>query len=196
MKTFNSKCRSTIKEFLSMLLIGMAFALSNSSEASDFSVSSPTFNSATPLPQAHVLNGFGCAGENRSPALSWRDAPQGTKSFAITLYDPDAPTGSGWWHWVVYDIPARVRDLPENAGNSNIQLLPKEAVQGRTDFGSTGYGGICPPKGSGSHRYILTVYALSIEKLPIPADASSAMIGFMIKANQLSSAVIEITYSR
>lgn len=196
MKICIPECQSIFKAFLPMLFASMAIIFANSALASDFSATSPTFNPATPLPKVHVFNGFGCSGENRSPALNWRDAPSGTKSFAITLYDPDAPTGSGWWHWVVYDIPASVQYLPEDAGNMTSQHLPKDAIQGRTDYGSPGYGGICPPKGSSPHRYILTVHALRVEKLPVPTGATAAMVGFMINANELSSAVIEIAYSR
>lgn len=165
-------------------------------QADDFSLSSPTFRSDTPLPNTHVYNGFGCSGVNRSPALEWQHAPDGTKSYAITLYDPDAPTGSGWWHWVVYNIPAEVHSLPVNAGNASGQGLPTGAVQGRTDFGSPGFGGACPPAGMGPHRYVMTLHALKVERLPVPADASPAMVGFMIHMNQLGAAVLQSNYGR
>jgi Raf kinase inhibitor-like YbhB/YbcL family protein len=143
-----------------------------------------------------VFNGFGCTGENRSPALLWRDAPAGTRSFAITLYDPDAPTGSGWWHWVVYNIPADVKHLPEDAGHVGGQGLPAGAVQGRTDFGTRAYGGACPPVGAAAHRYVMTVYALKVDHLPVPADASAAMVGFMVHMNQLGAATLQSSYGR
>src|SRR5258705_4509994 len=92
-----------------------------------------------------VLNGFGCSGGNVSPGLKWSDAPVATKSFALSVYDPDAPTGSGWWHWVVVDIPANARELPKGVGKSGTVTLPGGARQTRTDFGAPGYGGTCPP---------------------------------------------------
>ncbi len=142
-----------------------------------------------------VFNGFGCSGKNISPPLRWSGAPTGTQSFALTVYDPDAPTGSGWWHWVVYDIPASVSELPPGAGNPGGQL-PAGAIQGRTDFGAPGYGGPCPPAGNKPHRYIFTVYALKTGKLDVAAGSSAAMIGFAINANKLTSASITARYGR
>ena len=142
-----------------------------------------------------VLNGFGCAGGNVSPGLKWSDAPAGTKSFALTLYDPDAPTGSGWWHWVVYNIPAGVSSLPAGAGDPQKNLLPAGAVQGRTDFGTSGYGGPCPPPGK-PHRYVITLTALDIDKLPVPDDASGALVGFNVGAHSLAKGMITAQYGR
>ena len=142
-----------------------------------------------------VFNGFGCSGKNISPPLTWSGAPQATKSFALTVYDPDAPTGSGWWHWVLYNIPASVTELAQGAGNPG-GTVPAGAAQGRTDFGTAGYGGPCPPAGSKPHRYIFTVYALKTAKLDVPADASAAMVGFMIRANKLGSASLTALYGR
>ena len=139
------------------------------------------------LTDAQVFKGFGCEGKNVSPALKWSGAPSGTKSYAVTVYDPDAPTGSGWWHWVVYNIPATATELPEGAGAADGKgALPAGAVQGKTDFGSAGFGGACPPPGDKPHRYIFTVYALKTDKIDVPADASAALIGFMINANKLA----------
>ena len=110
---------------------------------SSFTLKSKTLGgNATNL---EVFNGFGCAGENSSPALSWSNAPKGTKSFAITMYDPDAPTGSGWWHWLVFDLPSDVNSLPQNAGDISKGLMHKQAIQSITNYGATGYGGPCPP---------------------------------------------------
>lgn len=141
-----------------------------------------------------VLDGFGCKGGDQSPQLTWRDPPAGTRSFALTVYDPDAPTGSGWWHWVVYDIPVETRSLPAGAAKSG--RLPAGAVQGRNDFGSTAFGGACPPTGDKPHRYVVTLHALKVYKLPLPAAPSAAMVGFMVHANSLGNARLTATYVR
>jgi Raf kinase inhibitor-like YbhB/YbcL family protein len=147
------------------------------------------------LTQQLVFSGFGCSGANVSPELSWKNAPAGTRSFVVTVYDPDAPTGSGWWHWVVYDIPATATELPQGAGSGKAPLA-EGAKQGRTDFGAPGFGGACPPPGDKPHRYIFTVYALKLDKLEVPVDASPAMVGFMTKANSLGSASFTAKYGR
>nr|WP_289508275.1 kinase inhibitor [Escherichia coli] len=113
------------------------------------------------LPHRHVFNGMGYDGDNISPHLAWDDVPAGTKSFVVTCYDPDAPTGSGWWHWVVVNLPADTRVLPQGFG-SGLVAMPDGVLQTRTDFGKTGYDGAAPPKGE-THRYIFTVHALDIE---------------------------------
>ena len=136
-----------------------------------------------------------CVGENVSPALSWSNPPAGTQSFALLMHDPDAPTGSGWWHWVVYNIPASVSSLPAGAGDPQKNLLPAGAVQGRTDFGTSGYGGPCPPPGK-PHRYYLRLYALKVAKLDVPADATAAYIGFMVRTQSLAKAELMGLYGR
>ena len=148
------------------------------------------------MPEASVLNGFGCTGGNRSPALAWKDAPAGTRSFAVTIYDPDAPTGSGWWHWGVFNLPASTSGLPAGAGDPAKPNLPAGAVQNRTDFGTSGYGGPCPPQGDKPHRYIVTVHALKVESLPLGADAGGAMLGFYLGANALAKASLTFTFGR
>jgi Raf kinase inhibitor-like YbhB/YbcL family protein len=164
--------------------------------ASGFKLSSPEIKANRMIPQRFEFNGFGCSGENKSPALKWTGAPKGTKSFAVTLYDPDAPTGSGWWHWVVINIPASVHELPSNAGALNSTTLPKGAVQVRSDYGTDAFGGTCPPKGDKPHHYIFTVYALKAEKLEIPADATAALAGYMIHGNMLAKASFTARYGR
>ena len=139
----------------------------------------------------HVLSedfGFGCAGGNVSPHLSWSDAPEGTESFAVTCFDPDAPTGSGFWHWVVVNIPAEVTEFPAGAGNPG-GSMPGDALQSRTDFGVPGYGGPCPPEGDHPHRYIFTVHAVG-GTLPVDADTSAAVIGFQLHFNTLAKATL------
>jgi hypothetical protein len=147
------------------------------------------------LTDQQVFDGFGCSGANVSPQLSWKDPPAGTRSFVLTVYDPDAPTGSGWWHWVVYDIPATARELPRGAGSGK-GGLPEGAKQGRTDFGAPGFGGACPPPGDKPHRYVFTIHALKVDRLDVPADASPALIGFMTRASALGSATFTARYAR
>lgn len=156
-------------------------------------LTSPDLKSGATLPQDQVFNGFGCSGPNISPALVWTDPPKGTQSFALNVYDPDAPTGSGWWHWVVLDIPAHVRSLEKGASAKG---LPAPIVQSLTDFGSSGFGGACPPKGDKPHRYIFTLYALKVPTLGLDAKAMPAMAGFMIQQNVLAKASITVTYGR
>ncbi len=177
---------------VSILLVCVA----TSANAAKFTLLAPTIKPGSMLTDAQVYKGFGCDGKNLSPALRWATAPKDTKSFAITVYDPDAPTGSGWWHWVVYNIPHGVSSLPEGAGAADGKGLPAGTQQGRTDFGSPGFGGACPPVGDRPHRYIFTVHALKTEKLELPADASAAMVGFMINANSLGKASFVARYGR
>lgn len=142
------------------------------------------------------FDGFGCTGKNQSPQLAWENAPAGTKSFAVTMYDPDAPTGSGWWHWLVFDIPADVDALAPGAGNPKLNLMPKGAIQSLTDYGAQGYGGPCPPKGHGLHQYIITVHALKAEKLGLDAEANAAVVGYYLYQNTLAKASIVAYYER
>ncbi len=158
-------------------------------------LTSPDIAEGKTMAVAQVFNGFGCSGGNISPALSWSNAPTGTQSFALLAYDPDAPTGSGWWHWVVYNIPASVTSLPAGAGDPKKSLLPAGAVQGRTDFGTAGYGGPCPPPGK-PHRHYFRLYALKVAKLDIPADATAAFIGFNVNAASLGKAELMALYGR
>jgi hypothetical protein len=186
---------SIIMKSIITLFAALSIA-SVSVSAAEFSVSSPVIKPNSKLSTSQVFNGFGCTGDNISPELTWTNAPTGTQSFALTMYDPDAPTGSGWWHWVVYNIPANVTHLSANAGSVDAQQLPQGAVQGRTDFGTSGYGGACPPVGDKPHRYQITVHALKVDHLDLPADASAALIGFMIRANRIGSTTLQAKYSR
>jgi Raf kinase inhibitor-like YbhB/YbcL family protein len=139
--------------------------------------------------------GFGCAGGNKSPHLKWSGAPDGTKSFAITCYDPDAPTGSGFWHWLVVNIPATVNELAEGAGSASGKL-PAGALQTRTDFGAPGYGGPCPPQGDHPHRYLFTVFAVEVDRLNVTADTSAAVVGFNLHFDTGARAEIMGLYKR
>jgi len=146
--------------------------------------------------RSRLFNGFGCSGANISPQLSWENPPAGTKSFAVTMYDPDAPTGSGWWHWLIFDIPTTAKELPSNAGDVKTNLAPKGSIQSMTDFGSVGYGGPCPPQGHGFHTYIITVHALKTDKLGLDEKASPALVGFNLYANTIKKASIVMYYGR
>ncbi|MDE7547506.1 kinase inhibitor [Acetobacter fabarum] len=159
-----------------------------------FVLTSPAFANGDVLPQAQVYNGMGQSGQNLSPPLQWHGAPQGTRSFVVTVYDPDAPTGSGWWHWVVVNVPPAVTSLPQGAGSGKADL-PDGAMQVRTDFGVPGYGGAAPPAGR-VHRYVFTVYALDVPALDVTPDASPALVGFMVHHHQLGSASLTALYGR
>ncbi|MEM7488021.1 MAG: YbhB/YbcL family Raf kinase inhibitor-like protein [Pseudomonadota bacterium] len=141
-----------------------------------------------------VFAGFGCTGGNLAPALAWTGAPDGTRSFVVTVHDPDAPTGSGWWHWAVFDLPADTDALPEGAGAT--AGLPAPAVQARNDFSRNAYGGACPPEGADPHRYVFTVYAMPVDSLPLDETASSAMVSFFARSSALDSASLTATYGR
>lgn len=142
------------------------------------------------------FNGFGCTGKNESPQLSWANAPEGTKSFAVTMYDPDAPTGSGWWHWVVFDIPASSTELVAKAGNLELKLAPDGSIQSITNYGAPGYGGPCPPEGHGIHQYVITVYALKTASLGLDANTNPAVVGYNLWNNTLAKASIVTYYQR
>jgi Raf kinase inhibitor-like YbhB/YbcL family protein len=160
---------------------------------------SDSFKDGDYLGQEHVLSaeyGFGCSGGNRSPHLKWDGAPPGTKSFALTCFDPDAPTGSGFWHWVVVNIPPDVTELPLDAGNPASGRLPAGALEVRTDFGKPGYGGPCPPEGDHPHRYLFTIHAVSMPALPVTADTSPAVVGFYLNFNTLAKASLMGLYKR
>ncbi|MEQ6291197.1 YbhB/YbcL family Raf kinase inhibitor-like protein [Vogesella sp. GCM10023246] len=160
-----------------------------------FEVSSPQLQAGQRMAKAQEYNGFGCNGGNVSPALAWQHAPAGTKSFAVTVYDPDAPTGSGWWHWLLFNLPATAQGLAAGAGNPG-GALPAGSVQSRTDYGAPGFGGACPPAGDKPHRYIFTVHALKVDKLELGADAMPALVGYMLNANSLGKASLTALYGR
>jgi Raf kinase inhibitor-like YbhB/YbcL family protein len=159
-----------------------------------FRVVAPDLSSQGRITLSHVYNGMGCSGQNISPALQWYNPPAGTKSYAVTAYDPDAPTGSGWWHWVMYNIPAGTTGLPAGAGNG--RNAPRGSAQGQTDFGTKGYGGPCPPVGDRPHHYQFTVFALKVDRLDIPGNATAAYVGFNLNANKLGTARVNALYAR
>ncbi|WP_434642641.1 kinase inhibitor [Klebsiella sp. I138] len=162
--------------------------ISTSVSAASFRVTSSDMREGDNLAVSQLFNGFGCRGGNVSPQLAWENAPAETRSFAVTAYDPDAPSGSGWWHWTVVNIPSAVSRLSTGAGDKNNAKLPAGAVQGRNDFGYAGFGGACPPAGDKPHRYHFTVWALDTPTLPIDAQASGALVGFMLHSHVIASA--------
>ena len=179
-------------------VLGLCLAgfMGGSALAGEFTVTSPSVSEGATIGEKHLFAGFGCTGGNKSPALAWSDAPADTKSFAVTVYDPDAPTGSGWWHWVVFNIPVGTTELKEGAGDAKGALLPPGSVQSVTDFGQPGFGGPCPPVGDKPHRYIFTVHALKLEKLPLEPSASGAMVGFFLGQNTIAKASVTGLYGR
>ena len=162
-----------------------------------FVLSSPDSKLAAKVPEEYTANLFGCSGGNISPPLQWSGAPAGAKSFVLTLFDPDEHADpSGWWHWVVYDLPANVGSLPKGAGVEHSSVLPAGTMQGRTDLGNDAYHGPCPDKGDPPHRYRFTVYALSVDKLDVPPDSSGAMVVSTAKDHLIGKAVFIAHYGR
>lgn len=177
-----------------LLSILLCLPAAAAAAAAGLTVTSPDIPDGATIPLVHVFSG--CGGSNRSPALAWSGEPAGTQSFAVTIFDPDAPTGSGWWHWTVFNIPARVHSLPENAGAANSASLPAGAVQGRTDFGFSNYGGPCPPAGDPPHHYIITVYALKVPALKLDSSSSGAAVGFNLHFATLAKASLTGRWGR
>ena len=181
-----------------MAVAGVALALGllgSGAARADFTVTSPDISEGGTFKNEQVANVFGCKGDNMTPGLSWSGAPAGTKSYAVTVYDPDAPTGSGFWHWVVFNIPVGVTSLPKGPGGPKTKV-PKGAVQVRTDYSMTGWGGPCPPPGDKPHHYAVTVYAVDSDKLGPDKNASPAVVGFYLHFHSLAKATINATYGR
>ena len=182
-----------MKRALIAAALTTAFAVA---QAAGFTLSSPDIKPNSTIDKKFEFNGFGCSGENKSPALKWSGAPKDTKSFAVTVYDPDAPSGSGWWHWSVVDIPASVTELPADAGAAGGANLPSGATAVRSDFGVAAWGGVCPPRGDKPHRYVFTVHALKTDKLEVPADATAALVSDMINGDSIAKASFTAKYGR
>src|SRR5579859_6359319 len=178
--------------------LGVSVLGSSAAIAQNMTLTSPDIREGATIANEQVFNSFGCTGGNVSPALSWSGAPSGTKSFAVSIYDPDAPTGSGWWHWVVFNIPPGTTSLPKGAGDVKKKLMPKGAIQSRTDFGTDGYGGPCPPQGDKPHHYIFTVYAVDEDKLQFAKDhnVSAAVVGFELHFHSKAKASLTATWGR
>lgn len=183
---------------VSMAVLGICAFGASAADAQSMTLTSPQITEGATIANEQAFKGFGCTGGNISPALSWSGAPSTTKSFALSMYDPDAPTGSGWWHWVVFNIPAGTTSLPKDAGDVKKRLMPKGAIQSRTDFGSNGYGGPCPPPSDPPHHYHITVFAVDVDKLPDAKSdaASAALVGFDLHFHTLGKATLTGMYGR
>ena len=169
------------------LAAGLAlFMCANIAGAGEFTLKSDQIGGQLTIDQ--VYTGFGCSGKNISPQLTWINAPKNTKSFAVTVYDPAAPTGSGWWHWVIFNIPADATELVTNAGDLQKHLAPKGSVQSMTDYGKPGFGGACPPQGDKPHPYIFTVFALDIPKVDLDEKAGAGLVGCKLNAHAIEHA--------
>jgi Raf kinase inhibitor-like YbhB/YbcL family protein len=161
-----------------------------------FDLTSTDVTDGEVLPTAQVSGIFGAGGSDTSPQLSWSGFPAETKSFAVTVYDPDAPTGAGFWHWAVADIPASVTSLDAGAGDDEGSALPTGAIQLRNDASLARYLGAAPPAGHGKHTYYVAVHALDVESLGITADATPAFLGFNMSGHTLARAVIAPWYEQ
>lgn len=165
--------------------------------AKTFELTSPAFKASTTIPHRHSYRGYGCDGDNVSPALHWSGAPSSTKSYALTTFDPDAMHGAGYWHWIVFDIPGKADGLAENAGAAGGGLLPKPAQLGMTSFGTAAYGGPCPPVGDPPHHYIFTLYALDVNAVEGAGNKTTGpQLAALIKAHVIAKTQLVGRYGR
>jgi Raf kinase inhibitor-like YbhB/YbcL family protein len=166
--------------------------------AGTFQLTSPDLPVGQPIPAPFIGHDFGCSGPGLSPALIWKNEPKGTKSFAITMFDSFRPPASGWWHWLVYNLPATTHSLPRDAGALDSKNLPVGANQGHPDGEApqSRYYGPCPDVGDQPHHYIITVYALSVDHVDIPITATGAQIDYVISGKTLAKATLDRTYAR
>jgi len=179
------------------LLVVAGLTLAGAAQAQQFKLTSGDIKPNGTIAEEQVFNGFGCSGKNVSPALKWSGAPKDTKSFALLVHDPDAPTGgAGWWHWVLVSIPASATELRKGAGAADGAALLAGTVQINTDFGGPGWGGPCPPEGDKPHRYNFTLHALKVEKLDLPKGATASLAGYMVNANSIGKATLTGKYGR
>ena len=178
--------------------IGLAIlvALCGAGSLQAFDLSSPDVPANGTFPSRYLYNRYGCRGQNVSPRLVWHDPPAGTRSFAVTVSDPDAPGAGGWWHWIIVDIPASVNELAAGAGDPAAHLAPAGSLQILNSFGEVGYGGPCPPAGARPHRYVFTVYALKVDRLPLEGAPNRVKVSAQLKRDALASASFTATFGR
>jgi Raf kinase inhibitor-like YbhB/YbcL family protein len=189
--------RMTKLSYMPLICLTMLAMQASSNAASQFVLAGTDKELVKSVPLVYTANAFGCAGGNTSPELHWSGAPAGTLSFVVTLFDPDErSTPSGWWHWVVYDLPPSTEFLPKGAGAVKSALLPAGTLQGRSDLGENAYHGPCPAQGDPPHRYTFTIYALNVVKLPVPADSSGGMVTSIAQDHLLGKAVFVAHYGR
>ncbi len=165
-------------------------------ELPTFTVTSESFTDGQPLANDQVSGIMGAGGADISPQLSWSGFPETTRSFAVTVYDPDAPTASGFWHWAVFNIPATVTDLPAGVGDGSASGFPGDAITLANDAGMKRFLGAAPPAGHGPHRYIVAVHAVGVEKLDVPAEGTPAYLGFNLFGQAIARALIHATYAQ
>jgi Raf kinase inhibitor-like YbhB/YbcL family protein len=198
MDTLELKARPAAAYNVSSVMTTLiAFLAAGMMAAAPFSLSSSAFHNGGTMGTANEFNSFGCTGKNVSPALLWADAPAHAKSFALTVWDPDAPFRGGWWHWVLFDIPASTASLAAGAGSTNYDAAPAGSVEGKTSFGKPGYGGPCPPVGSGAHHYIFTLYALNEARIAGASETTDGpALKRLIAGHVLGSATITGRFGR
>ncbi len=182
---------------LSIAIFFVSCSVSNAQVSSgiDFRFSSSDITPKSIIVDEFVYKGFGCEGKNLSPQISWQAVPAKTKSLALTIFDADAPTGSGWWHWLIFNIPTKYNELKQGFSSNSFNLVDG-INQSRNDYSEYGYGGPCPPKGDKKHRYIFTLYALDIEKIDVKQDASPALVSFLIRQHIIRKSSFEAFYQR
>jgi Raf kinase inhibitor-like YbhB/YbcL family protein len=196
MRVFKAEEHIMHKKILAAGIIAFGALSASTAFAQNMKLTSGEVAEGSTIKDAQVANTFGCKGGNASPSLSWSGAPSDTKSFAITVYDPDAPTGSGFWHWVLFDIPGDVTELPSGAGSGDMVGLPAGAVHARNDYGTRDFGGAAPPPGDPLHRYVFAVHAVDAEKLGADGDASPAFVGFNLTFHVMARGLMVATFSR
>jgi Raf kinase inhibitor-like YbhB/YbcL family protein len=195
-----------IRRFLTLgfkSIVSAVLAVSGLSvQAQGFVLSSPDIAPDKPFTEKFIFSGMGCTGGNLSPALTWTAPPEGTKSLALMVHDPDAPTGgAGIWHWVIVNMPASARGIEQGAGTADGARLPPGSKQVMNDYaglngGTPAWGGPCPPKGAKPHAYVFTLYALGVEKIDLPPLATASQHGFLINRAPLAKATLTVTYGR
>jgi Raf kinase inhibitor-like YbhB/YbcL family protein len=195
-KRMSNSSRAVFAGALCLLAFGVVHTTQGASAL--FTLTSPDLPAGKPIAERFTANAFGCHGPNESPALKWSNAPAGTKSLAITMFDPYKPPASGWWHWVVYDIPATATELPRNAGAPGNSGMPAGAKQAPPDGEAPEphYYGPCPDEGDPPHHYTITIYALSVDHLAVPLTSTPANIDYTISSKMLAKSTIVRLFSR